>query len=86
MTSNVNEYYGVTVWGLEHGRSGWTAKASIFRRDTQDVVETCGGEGRTQSSAQRAALNEARTRILSMASPEEWLGAVHADDDEHSPA
>jgi len=73
MTKDVNEYYGVTIrHGEKIGPRKWQARASIFRRDTQQTIDELHAEGGAMTSADSNALSEAKIRIASLGVPDNW--------------
>ena len=79
MTSDVNDWYSVTVF---HGEwvspRRWRARAHVFRRDrpdTPDCVEKeFVGFGTTMNSADYDARRQAKSFVESQGKPLDWEG------------
>lgn len=76
MTFDVDGYYGVTVThGEKKGPRRWQARAYVFRRDTQEIIDNnFFGEGATMTSADKRALQAARRAISMKGIPDGWKG------------
>ncbi|MFL5346729.1 MAG: hypothetical protein ACJ8AT_18260 [Hyalangium sp.] len=71
-TTDLNEFYGVTVRPAEKQGREYVAKGEIFRRDDFRTVEIVSGTGAARSSAERRAVQEARMWVAGSGEPEDW--------------
>ena len=79
MTSDINDWYSVTVFHAEKvGPKRWRARAHVFRRDRLDtpdrVEKEFVGSGTTMKSAAYDAYCQAKSFVKSQGKPLDWEG------------
>lgn len=80
MTQDLDQHYGVTVHDSTPPGSGpFEATADLFRRDTQNTVQSFTANGSTVLRAMDAAMAKAKRHWmdagLSLAAPKDWTEA-----------
>lgn len=67
MTFDVDSKWSITVWGDKLiGPKEWSAYGDIFRRGTEERVETLTGCGETRQKAIDDATEKAENRVLAL--------------------
>ncbi len=75
MTSDLNKYYRVSVFPNTKKKIGsrwFCAKAIIYRRDNDDIIEVFYPEGAVISSIYIRATEQAKMKVAMLDIPENW--------------